>query len=94
MRRDAHDIRGQYQSEKLPVLRRGCQLRAAHGVHAGRAGQAGGELAGHAGAAGGLRAAAQGSGEGEGLAAEADRGQPSSGRFNLLYILIRIFIIV
>lgn len=80
VRRDADHIGGQHQPAQLPVLGGGRQLRAADGVHAGRAGQAHGQSEGDSGEAVGHRDQVDRRREGTRLAAEADRRQSSSGR--------------
>lgn len=79
VRRDADDIGGQHQPEELPVLRRGRQFRTAHGLHAGRAGQADGQPQGDAGASRGDRDEARRGREGARLPPEADQRQPPPG---------------
>lgn len=79
VRRDADDRRGQHLAAIVPVQRRGRQLRAADGLHAGRTRQADGQLARGPGAAGRIGDEAGRHGEGARQFAAPDQRQFATG---------------
>lgn len=79
VRRYAYHLGGQHLAEEFPVLRRGREFRAAHGLDAGRTGQTHGQSERDSGKAVRNRSQTIGSGKRTGFSSETNLGQPSSG---------------